>query len=83
MTTNHRPEILLHPTHGELPARRVLDCIFALLPDGPILHRHIEDVAVTDATAAIRYTLHETPPAEARAQCRVIPPRVREFLRGG
>ena len=29
--------ILSHPELGELPGRKVLDCLFALAPDGSIL----------------------------------------------
>lgn len=39
-------EILIHPEHGPLRARRVLDCVFALLPEGRILHRHIDDLTL-------------------------------------
>ncbi|MCS6927455.1 MAG: hypothetical protein NZ578_16315 [Candidatus Binatia bacterium] len=77
------PERLLHPSLGELPARRILDCIFALSPTGNILHYHIEQVNKTDLPpaegAGIRYTLTDQPAALGRERCRIIPPLVREF----
>lgn len=72
-------QTLLHPRHGVLPARRVLDCIFALQPDGPIQHHHLDDVEVRPAADGIQYVLQERPPSAAHARCRVIPPRVTEF----
>ena len=33
-------ELLSHPSLGTLPARKVLECIFALSPTGNILHHH-------------------------------------------
>lgn len=76
-------ERLLHPSWGELPARRILDCIFALSPTGNILHYHIEQVHKTDFPTAegeaVRYTLTDQPAAPGRERCRIIPPLVREF----
>jgi len=76
-------EILLHPSLGKLPARKVLDCIFALAPTGTILHFHQEQVSTGDlptpgSTEAL-YTLTDQPAAEGRERCRIIPPFVREF----
>ncbi len=70
---------LIHPAHGELPARRVLDCVFALSPNGTILHHHIEELRSEDAPAGLRYHLLQIPPAAGRERCRIIPPRTREF----
>lgn len=73
-------EKLSHPTFGQLPARRVLDCIFALSPEGTILHYHQEQVGKTESTQeGMQYTLTDQPPAEGRERCRIIPPFVREF----
>ena len=36
-----KQEILSHPSLGQLPARKVLDCIFAIAPEGNILHYHL------------------------------------------
>ncbi len=74
---------LLHPSLGRLPARRVLECVFALSPEGTILHHHLEEVSRTDLAmgegGGALYTLTGAPPAPGRERCRVIPPLVREF----
>jgi hypothetical protein len=72
-------EYLLHPVLGRLPARRVLDCVFALTPHGPILHHHIESMSVARESERVVYTLTDHAPAAEHARCRIIPPRVREF----
>ena len=73
-------ERLSHPTLGQLPARRVLDCIFALSPEGPILHFHQEQTSKTESeNDGICYTLTNQAPAPGRERCRIIPPLVREF----
>ena len=82
-STVDQREILLHPSLGQLPARKVLDCIFALAPTGTILHFHQEQVSTGDlptpgSTGAL-YTLTDKPAAEGRERCRIIPPFVREF----
>jgi hypothetical protein len=73
-------EKLSHPTLGQLPARRILDCIFALAPEGNILHFHQEQVSKSDSPQeGLLYTLTPTPPASGREQCCIIPPFTREF----
>lgn len=76
-------EILSHPSLGHLPARKVLDCIFALAPTGKILHFHLEQVSKGDlptpGSTGVLYTLTDKPAAEGRERCRIIPPFVREF----
>ncbi len=79
MTKEIPRQILLHPQFGELPARRVLECVFALRPDGPILHCHIDELTVTETARDTRYAFSGQPPDPARARCRIIPPRVLEF----
>ena len=76
-----KKEILSHSSLGRLPARQVLDCIFALSPTGTILHHHVEEVSRTDLTEGegILYLLTSTPAVPGRERCRVIPPLVREF----
>ncbi|MBI3245196.1 MAG: hypothetical protein HYZ50_01675 [Deltaproteobacteria bacterium] len=75
-----RTEILSHPTLGKLPARQVLECIFALSPEGTFLHHHQEEVSTTDlANDGALYELNGQSPAPGRERCRVIPPFVREF----
>jgi len=64
-----------------LPARRVLDCVFALTPAGRILHFHLGQVS-EDATAeGVHFRLTAPDGAPERARCRVIPPLVPEFRR--
>jgi hypothetical protein len=76
-------EILVHPSLGRLPARKVLECIFALSPTGSILHHHLEEVSkshsATGEDEEIVYTLNGTSPTPGRERCRIIPPFVREF----
>jgi hypothetical protein len=73
-------ETLSHSTLGQLPARQVLNCIFALSPTGTILHFHQEEVTKTElGNDGILYTMNGQTPAPERARCRVIPPFVREF----
>ena len=79
MSTQKPAEYLQHPTLGRLPARRVLDCIFVLPREGPMLHHHIESVAINIEGETVIYTLTDAAPAEGRERCRIIPPRVREF----
>ncbi len=76
-------ETLVHLEHGRLPARKVLDCIFALAPTGKYAHHHIEEVSVEarggETDGEILYTMNRTPPAAGRERCQIIPPFVREF----
>jgi hypothetical protein len=73
-------EILTHPALGKLPARTVLDCVFALSPEGTILHHHREEMNTADGDSnTVVYTLNGQPPASGRERCRIIPPFVREF----
>jgi len=74
-----KKEVLSHPSLGKLPARKVLECIFALSPTGNFLHHHLEEVSTTDSEGEVLYTLTGRPPAAGRERCRVIPPMVRQF----
>lgn len=77
-----RREMLIHPSLGSLPARKVLDCIFAITPQHNILHYHVEQVsraALPDEKECVTYTLTERPPDEARKRCCIIPPFVKDF----
>lgn len=77
-----KQEILTHPSLGKLPARKVLDCIFAIAPEGNILHYHLEQVTKADLPSekdGVMYTLTDRVPADGRERCRVIPPFVKEF----
>jgi hypothetical protein len=76
-------EVLAHPSLGQLPARKVLECVFALSPTGTILHYHLEQMETTALATAqgdgVLYTLTDKPPAAERERCRIIPPFVRQF----
>ena len=76
-------ETLIHQEHGSLPARKILDCIFALAPNGRYAHHHIEEVSVQESggetDGEIVYTMNNTPPEAGRERCQIIPPFVREF----
>jgi hypothetical protein len=76
-------EIFTHPSLGKLPARMVLECVFALSPEGKILHHHREELNATDeGNNMVVYTLNGQSPAPGRERCRIIPPFVREFGAG-
>ena len=81
MTVNAKIETLIHPDQGELPARRLLDCVFALTAAGRILHVHAEQTMIVSTDDTVRYTLTPTPPLPERARCQVIPPFVTAFKR--
>ena len=67
-------ETLLHPEHGELAARRLLDCVFAISPTGRILHFHIEQMATEQGDDSVHYRMTEHAPLPERARCQIIPP---------
>ena len=67
MSESKRTEVLSHPSLGKLPARKVLDCIYALSPDGPYLHHHLEEVNKTEDASGIVYT-PERPASSCRAR---------------
>jgi hypothetical protein len=79
MAGKMRSEALVHPEHGRIPARKVLECIFALSPQGRILHHHLEEVEVNEESGIIVYTLNGCNPHLERRRCRIIPPMVPEF----
>ncbi|MEQ8662649.1 MAG: hypothetical protein RLW62_17700 [Gammaproteobacteria bacterium] len=73
---------LEHPEHGRLPAQRLVECVFALAPNGRILHFHLEQVEMDgDATATCR--LGGATALPERSRCQVIPPLVNSFRRAG
>jgi hypothetical protein len=75
-------ETLVHPSLGTLPARRVLDCIFAIAPQRNILHYHVEQVSQADlpgGTDGVTYTLADKAPNDNRKRCCIIPPFVKDF----
>ncbi|MCB1749695.1 MAG: hypothetical protein KDK06_21170 [Gammaproteobacteria bacterium] len=73
------PAWLHHPELGELPARRLVECVFALAPSGRILHFHVEQVEIAEGADGVRYRLNGQPPRDERARCQVIPPVVNAF----
>ena len=80
MATSKKKEVLVHAQHGELPARRLLDCVFALSPNGgPILHHHIEEFEVSESAEGATYTFNGTEPEAERYRCQVIPPLIPQF----
>lgn len=79
MSAKKPDEILLHPEHGRLPARRLIECVFALSPDGPILHHHVEEMDVSTEAGATVYTPNGSAPGDERYRCQVIPPLVPQF----
>jgi hypothetical protein len=70
---------LHHPEHGELPAQRLVDCVFALAPNGRILHFHIEQTVIEARADEHHYLLGDAPPAPERSRCQIIPPFVNVF----
>ncbi|MSR15759.1 MAG: hypothetical protein EXR86_14635 [Gammaproteobacteria bacterium] len=79
MNSAQRSDLLVHPEHGEIPARRLLECVFALTPAGRILHFHLEQTDVIGNDLAVRYTLNGAQPKPERARCQMIPPFVTAF----
>ena len=79
MDTAVKAETFVHPELGELPARRLLDCVFVLAASGRILHFHAEQTTIETTDAAVRYTFNPTPPLPERARCQIIPPFVPAF----
>jgi hypothetical protein len=79
VTDKKRREILAHPELGDLAARRILECVFVLAPDGTILHHHLEEMDLTEDDGPITYTMNGTAPKAERSRCQIIPPLVLEF----
>lgn len=74
---------LYHAEHGELPARRLVDCVFALAPNGRILHFHTEQVDMDERGGEVFLSVNGNAPDDSRAHCQVIPPFVTQFPRRG
>lgn len=78
--TRYVPATLVLDDHpAPLPARRVLDCLFALTAEGRILHFHLAQLAEESHAEGARYRLVAPDAAPERSRCRVIPPLVPEF----
>ena len=74
-------ETLVHPEHGSLAARRLLDCVFALTPKVTIAHFHIEQMDVETRDDEVIYRLSARTALPERARCQIIPPFVPAFKR--
>lgn len=72
---------LEHPDHGRLPARRLVECVFALAPNGRILHFHTEQVEIIPDEDGSVGRLTGAAPAPERSRCQVIPPLINSFPR--
>ncbi len=79
MSENTPPEALEHPELGRIPARKLLQCIFALSPDGPILHHHLEEMEVRQDSGTTIYSFNGGTPLAERSRCQIIPPMVTKF----
>jgi len=77
--TDETTHWLNHPELGELPARVLIDCVFALAPNGRILHFHKEQMEVEDREREQHFNLTENAPNPERARCQIIPPFVTAF----
>ena len=78
-STSSSNDTLLHPEFGELPARRLLDCVFALSPEGRILHFHTEQMEIEKGDASTCFRLTDKAPDAERSRCQIIPPLVNSF----
>lgn len=74
-----KPSYFAHGDHGEIPVKIVLDCVFALAPDGQILHHHAEEFSIQENDAEILLSFNGEAPEESRSRCQIIPPRIPEF----
>ena len=77
--SNKTSSWLHHPEHGKLPARRLVECVFALGGNGRILHFHTEQMQIETLGDELHYRLTDPPPAPERARCQIIPPFVNVF----
>ncbi len=77
--TNDTNLWLHHPDHGELPARALVDCVFALAPNGRLLHFHKEQAEIENRDGARHYTLTGAAALPERSRCQMIPPFVTAF----
>lgn len=76
-----RATLSLDEYAAALPARCVLDCVFALTPDGRILHFHLGQLQAEATADGPCYRFVDPDGAPDRRRCRVIPPLVPVFRR--
>ena len=62
-----------------LPAIRILECVFVLEEPERILHFHSEELDIKIIDSEARYFENDKPPFEERSRCQVIPPFVNAF----
>ncbi len=74
-----KPSYLVHSDHGDIPAKILLDCVFALAPGGQILHHHAEEFDIAEQNGALLLSVNGNAPNESRSRCQIIPPRIPEF----
>ena len=77
--TDETTHWLHHPELGELPARAIIDCVFALTPNDRILHLHNEQVEIESRDNEHHYNMNGNKPKPERSRCQVIPPFVNAF----
>ena len=76
-----KSQYLVHPEMGQIPAIRIIDCVFGLMKNGRIAHFHIEQMEVTEEETKLCFNFIDKPPREQRSRCQVIPPFVNAFKR--
>ena len=76
---SEKPSYLAHGDHGDIPAKIVLDCVFALAPGGQILHHHAEEFSIEENDSTITLSMNGQAPEQSRSRCQIIPPRIPEF----
>ncbi|MGR8949732.1 MAG: hypothetical protein ACU84Q_16945 [Gammaproteobacteria bacterium] len=77
--TTEKTTVFDHPDLGRIPAKVLLDCVFALTSEGKILHYHSEQLSADESGQEILFSLSGEPADESRSRCQIIPPRVPEF----
>ena len=82
LSTQHKsgkPAFLAHQDHGNIPAKVVLDCVFAISPSGEILHHHAEEFSAEESDAEVIFKVNGQSPNDTRSRCQIIPPRIPQF----
>jgi hypothetical protein len=77
--TNQKPQHIVHPEMGEIPAIRVIDCIFGLMKNGRIAHFHVEQMEVREQEKKLYFQFTDNNADEHRTRCQVLPPFVNAF----
>ncbi len=77
--TDKKWQYIAHPEMGEIPAIRVVDCIFGLKENGRIAHFHVEQMEISDQKGSLCFRFTDNDPAAERSRCQVIPPFINAF----